>query len=616
MVLNIISLIRILVFFLSISGYILYIYKKMKIRIEFIPIIIFSSIICITYLSGLLNIMLYTTYVIFLFGIGLFVFFLVKKQLSIVFNKNNLTTGIVFIALSICYLTLILWDARFTFQDNFTHWGLVVKEMLIYNRLPNSLSDVISFKTYPPGSSLFIYYTTKIIGTKESKMMIAQTFLILACILSMFGIIKNKKSYWLGIIIICASIYMMAGDVYSDFNSLHVDGLLPLAGLSTTAIIFYYRNDIKKASILASPIMIVTLLLKNSGLFFVVINCIFLLYIAIKDSKTSVNKKYTIYNFTYVFGVIFVVFFMILLWKQHTDYVFPGVISKNTMSIENFSIVFNSKTSQQIQEIISNFLNKLFNIQTRPTGTILIANISTIFLIIIIKLIYKKNMKGMIIGIICINVLFLIYQTGNLCSYIFSIPAGEALRLSAYYRYSSSIIIYIIGILVISFIYDYEKFFSAPDIKISNKKELRIYRFNKALIATMMIVLILIVGSTSILINYKKLFYISKYEDTVPEKLNRLVGDNWLGYSNDKYLIYSHSKYGYVLSVAKYKTYSVEVEVIDTITPKESIKTLREYDYFVIIDEDEILSIFMSKYIDKPNYYGIYKIQETFINDY
>jgi hypothetical protein len=142
------------------------------------------------------------TYAIFLFGLGLFVFFLIKKQLPTIFNKSNLTIGSIFILLTFCYFAILLRDAKLIDYDNFSQWGLVVKDMLVFNMMPNSTS-IIEYPTHLLGSSLFIYYVCRIIGTTEGKMMIAQNILMLACIFALFGIIKNKKSYYIAIITVC-----------------------------------------------------------------------------------------------------------------------------------------------------------------------------------------------------------------------------------------------------------------------------------------------------------------------------------------------------------------------------------------------------------------------------
>ena len=620
MVKSIISIVSIIFFFLSISGYILYIYKKTKIRLEFIPIIIFSSIICIIYLTGLLNIMQYMAYAIFLFGLGLFVFFLIKKQLPTIFNKSNLTIGSIFILLAFCYFAILLWDAKLISYDNFSHWGLVVKHMLVFNSMPNPTS-IISYPRYPLGSSLFIYYVCRIIGATEGKMMIAQNILMLACIFPLFGTIKNKKSYYIAIITACASIYMIIEKIGLD--NLLVDTLLPLVGLAATVIIFYYRNDVRKASILTLPIMITTLLIKESGIFFVIINCLFLLYIAFKANKIAINKREKAINFAYVFGIIFLTFFMLFLWKQHVDYVFQEVVSKNTMGTENFSSVFGSKTSQ---DIISNFLKNLFNIKNTFTKTVLFYNVSALSalaLIIIIKPAYKKNMHGIINAIICADVLFLLYQAGLLGIYLFSFGEAEAIRLAAYDRYSASIIIYNIGILVIGFIHDYERFFDVPTLEISDKRASRIYIIKKAIVSTMMLMSIIAIGSTSISNNYGRLYHISNisnFKNTPPEMIEQLVGDNWSGYSNKKYLIYFYDKWGkqssnYIYHIAYYKIFSSKITVISTIKPESFLKTLSEYDYLIVLKENETLSGFMNKYIERPKYFGIYPIHETFFKN-
>jgi hypothetical protein len=134
---------------------------------------------------------------------------------------------------------------------------------------------------------------------------------------------------------------------------------------------------------------------------------------------------------------------------------------------------------------------------------------------------------------------------------------------------------------------------------------------------------IIVIGSTSISNNYGLLYPISNisvFKNTPPEKIEQLAGDNWSGYSNKKYLIYFYDKYGkqssnYIRHIAYYKIFSSKITVISTIEPESLLKTLSEYDYFLVLKENETLSEFMSKYIERPNYFGIYPIHETFFKN-
>ena len=51
--------------------------------------------------------------------------------------------------------------------DNFSHWAVVVKNMLITHRFPDAYSAMIDFKSYPLGSSSFLYYFCSVVGSEE-----------------------------------------------------------------------------------------------------------------------------------------------------------------------------------------------------------------------------------------------------------------------------------------------------------------------------------------------------------------------------------------------------------------------------------------------------------------
>jgi len=619
---TIISIIRFILFFATVVGYILFILDKTKMQIEFAPIVVFSIITVLMFLAGLLNVMLYAAGTIVLLGVILFVNFTIKKKLSPFFQKRNVNIGTLFIIIAFIYFTLFLQGTKFIYYDDFSHWGVVVKDMLFFDRLPNLQYNpgygFITFTSYPPGSSLFVYFVSKIIGYSESKMMIAQIYLMLACLFAFFGISKDKK--YTSVIVIFASLFMLIGRL--GFNTLMVDTLLPLVGFAGTVIIYYYRTDVKKASLFVLPVNIMLILVKNSGIFFVIVNGLLLLYYAIKARKNEVTKQDKSLNFVFVSGFILITFFMLFLWKQHLDYVFPGKTSLHTISLKNFSTIFGAKTKEQILQIIKIFLTKTISLRENVTQSIFIANIGSIILIVTDKMAFKKTMKGLLTALLCADGLFLLYQVGNLGMYLFSMPIGEALSLAGYYRYVSTINIYFIGVLVIGFIHDFEIVGNTQAYTRTRPDQTKFESHSFKLICTgLMLSTILLSGNASINSSYDMLYQkryypatVHNYPATVPGKFDSIKQENNDGYSTTHYLVYAPGELNsYVAFVVKYKTFSLGVKVIDTlITETEFLELASKYYFFVVLEEDEQIVKLLSQYIDRGNYVGIYQSAELF----
>jgi hypothetical protein len=481
--------------------------------------------------------------------------------------------------------------------DDFSHWGIVVKDMLCYDRLPNMQSTVIMFKSYPPASSLFIYFTCRIIGISQSKMLISQAYLMLACVLPLFGI--SNKSKLANVIAFAASVFMIIGQ--RSFIGLSVDTLLPLAGIAATAIIFYYRHDLKKACLLALPIMIVTILMKNSGIFFVFINSILLAHYALRTKKLNpdLEKREKKIIYLYVFGTILLSFFMLVLWYTHVSYVFPDINNKHAMSLGNYEKVFSEKTPEDIQSIVNSFIFKLFDINTISTLTMVILNAGILILAFVNRIILRNTMKGLIKSLIISDILFIIYEAGNLGMYLFSMPSSEATRLASYDRYVSTIIIYILGILVIGFSLDFDK------QSLLNEKSFNILA-KKSILLCMMVLVFLFSGIISIQPTE------TANALNIPQKLDTLVGDA-RHYSSTRYLVYSKTDKYYVYFVTMYYTFSSNIKVLEDIPSKDKfLKELSSYDYFIVLEDDAAAAKLMSQYCSKKSYYGKYSVKNTF----
>lgn len=80
----------------------------------------------------------------------------------------------------------------FVHYDNFSHWALVVKKIIETNRFPNGFDEIITFKEYPLGSAIFIYFFTKFTNTNESTQMLAQAYMMLVCIMPLFSNTKKQ----------------------------------------------------------------------------------------------------------------------------------------------------------------------------------------------------------------------------------------------------------------------------------------------------------------------------------------------------------------------------------------------------------------------------------------
>ena len=135
--------------------------------------------------------------------------------------------------------------------------------MIIDDALPNFENTTIMFKGYQPGSACFIYFFGLLCGKTEGSMIISQNYLIFVFLTPLLGFIKKENKWLKRIIFIAFYIFIMTISI--KFSDLLVDSLLATATITAFAVIYRYKDNLKKGFLYSLPISIFLLLIKNTG---------------------------------------------------------------------------------------------------------------------------------------------------------------------------------------------------------------------------------------------------------------------------------------------------------------------------------------------------------------
>ena len=172
--------ISLIIFWISIFSIKIFIEKNFKVDERFSLPIVFTLIGIIEFILGILNLLLLGTLLLIALSIIYFIILIKNKDITLSKLKeyfNNPTKLI--ISIMFIYITFVSLNMHLTHYDNFSHWGLIIKTMFQYNRLPNFENNYIFFKGYQPGSASFIYYVGTILGKTEQSMIIGHNYLII-----------------------------------------------------------------------------------------------------------------------------------------------------------------------------------------------------------------------------------------------------------------------------------------------------------------------------------------------------------------------------------------------------------------------------------------------------
>ncbi|SLK17416.1 MULTISPECIES: hypothetical protein [unclassified Paenibacillus] len=593
----------------SFMGYMQFVRKALSIRWEFIPVFVFSSIACIVFLSGLVGQLYIGSLVLLLVGLLLYggmVFLGMRRGAS--FRISFSLFQFSFLAGTFIFL-LVLFQNELTHYDNFSHWAIVLKQMLSTDTFPTPDSNLIDFKNYPLGTSSFIYYVCRFMGHSQSVMLLAQGLLIFSCFYAMFGIVSEKKRFLLYAFLGLGLSTLSFFNLTIRITNLLVDFLLPIYALAILAVIYQYRHDIKRACIIMLPLAGVLTVIKSTGIIFAAISLIFLVYTWLKH-----KQKFSWKTALAVIGTICGSLIPYFGWSWRMATVFQGVDNKFDVATSGIQ---SGKTAEQMHEILWLFLKSSTDITTRPVIGIVIFEIVAIAASIFAYVVLKKKWN-LWKALIALDVVLLLYYAGILALYLFSMPMDEAIVLAGFERYASSIVVLFAGGLVLCAAIDLERSFhyrigEVPDYQAFKTVETKGH-YQKGIIGCMAI------AATILLSEYNGIVSIAKtYDTTLPYKIHAVTGDRWYKdgqEDNNRYLFYASDRDQqvtnyYMQYVGKYFLYAPHVDGIVLFYEDNMDNLLSGYDYLVVVETDRNAKWLLKKHYGIDMQEGIYKITRS-----
>ncbi|TDL65759.1 hypothetical protein E2R58_20095 [Paenibacillus amylolyticus] len=593
----------------SFLGYMQFVRKALSLRWEFTPVFVFSLIACFVFLSGLAGQLFTGSLVILIAGLLLYggmLFLRLSRGASLrmsfsIFQFSFLAGTFVFL--------LLLFQNQLTHYDNFSHWAIVLKQMLSTDAFPTPDSNLIDFKNYPLGTSSFIYYVCRFMGHSQSVMLLAQGLLIFSCFYAMFGIVSEKKRFLLYAFLGLGLSTLSFFNLTIRITNLLVDFLLPIYALAILAVIYQYRNEIKKACIVVLPLAGLLTIIKSTGIIFAAIGLIFLVYTWLKH-----KQKFSWKTALAVVGTICGALIPYFGWSWRMATVFQGIDNKFDVATSGIQA---GKTPEQMREILWTFLKASTDLTTRPVIGIvifqLIAIAASVFAIVVLK--KKWNLWK---ALIALDVVLLLYYAGILALYLFSMPLDEAIVLAGFERYASSIVVLFAGGLVLCAAIDLERSFhyrigEVPDYQSFKTVETKGH-YQKGIIGCMA------VAATILLSEYNGIVSIAQsYDTTLPYKIHAVTGDRWYSggqEDNNRYLFYASDRDQqvtnyYMQYVGKYFLYAPHVDGIVLFYEDNMDNLLSGYDYLVVIETDLNAKWLLKKHYGIDMQEGIYKITRS-----
>jgi len=221
-----------------------------------------SAILVTLYLGSITNALQPVTVLLLVCGSLLFIY----ESIYLIKHKKPVPVSIGVFVILCCLFVLLHHDSKFHAFDEFSHWGVFLKEILAGNALWGSDSNAMVLR-YPPGAPLWQYLFLRFTGWSEGSAYLAQFCLLILPLLVLWQNVKWRQYYWLIAIFVLLAITL--SNFGHGFASLYVDHLL---GAWFAGTIFSFMRDVEDRTprqLLSYLLPVATIvLIKDAGLYF------------------------------------------------------------------------------------------------------------------------------------------------------------------------------------------------------------------------------------------------------------------------------------------------------------------------------------------------------------
>lgn len=335
---------------------------------------------CLLYAFGLverLTLGITTLYVLSVLAMLITVVLYNKKELTIkdLWSPGLLIYGI--LVLGIIINCNGLWFARW---DEYSHWGLAVKDMFYYDTFGKHINTTLMFPRYMPFTTLIEYLFVYVNGLfSEEIVYIAYQIMLLSCIIIVSSAAKYKIKYVVPslAVIICVPL-MFYGEMA---DSIYVD---PLLAIIVAFVLFCYFSEevslFNGSRILAGLFMLVAI--KESGV--VIAGLLTLIILSDVLLGQVLSKQLTIKRFfkhldwkkLILPGVsVFVVCITFFSWQFYmsvpiktietteklVNIEFAGAISSSGLSWDGIVQLFSGNGEAYQYQSVKNFIKEIFD---------------------------------------------------------------------------------------------------------------------------------------------------------------------------------------------------------------------------------------------------------------
>lgn len=608
----IMTALRFMLLIVSLAGYAIFAEKRLKLQAMISWIFSIAWIVLILYVFSLVDALAIGANILYYLGfILLIVHWKHLRDLPLLSFKTANGANLWILAFFGITASILL-TSNFVHYDNFTHWGLVVKYMLVENALPTrEAAELVTYFKYPIGSSLFVYYMGSFVGHGEGVLLVGQFTMISAGFYALFSVIKDHKRLLNAAIIITTIAVTFPFSISVRMNNLLVDYLMPILGLALLAGLYALRTKPLQQSLYLTVVGGLLSMVKDSALFFVALGFLFFVGSLILYARTQ-PKRYILMALLLVIATGALIVLPRYTWSNHVANEFQGVASKHDVTF-----VTDGRDLEALQTL---FLSETFDVSTLAVQGFIIANSLAIGFYFIARIVYKRRTR-ILWWLLLLDILVVGYYGGMYWMYATSMPVDEAMQLAGFERYASSMIVFLLGSVGMIIANDADLMYHEQNIAQRNYRSFTSIRSKKNY---QTITLLLIFFATTMALSEINglRFHRDNYVNTLPSQVRTIVNDSWDAPTGRKVVVVAADDDGkissyYLQYMTKYFMFTSSVEAYDNydIDDASFMNRMKEYDQVAIIENN--ISFFYKAHLTRTRSFkpGVYDIETLFANN-
>ena len=426
--------VRLLLLALSLYGLSRLAMRRLTLPVEgALPLTMVSAATLVT-LAGMLNLLREAVWLMWGAGLMLAARSLWRRESL----RAVLTPGTCFFAAGAVGLALLTNGARVVQYDDFSHWALIARTILLRDALPTFRDTALSFLNYPPGSACWIYFFCRLCGSEgEGMMLFAQSLMMLACLLPLF-LVARRHPVWTVLLAAAVAAYAFLSQE-SQLLTLYVDQLMPLVAAAGMLLALTSARDSRRAALLALPFSVYAYLVKNSGILFALLISLLLAGIALWNRRQG--RPPARRDWRCIAGVCLAPVAVLYVWNRHTTMVFENAsATKHAMRPGQLLSTFAEKTAAEISDICAAYLSALGGAAVLPLACLALMGLCVLAVSLRRRSLYRPGLSALC-GAAVVSA---VYLAGLLMMYLFSMPTGEAMALASLERYAATLYLWLV----------------------------------------------------------------------------------------------------------------------------------------------------------------------------